>query len=85
MWGEVIQHLVVKLDLYAKIIDDFLKKISASATPATEFFLMIRQKHETQKMPDKLAATSHYTTAQPLLISVRASQNLQTSVAFLTT
>ncbi len=80
-------QLSVSMVNYLKnIIDGFPEKIvERVAMPAGERLFDIRDKKEARPLEEECAIAFHHTTAQLLFMAMRARQNIQTAVAFLTT
>ena len=75
----------ISMDKYiANIIDSFPEHIvGTSATPATDKLFTVRP--DDRQLPEEQALQFHHVTAQLLYASMRVRQDIQTTVAFLTT
>jgi len=77
---------VSMLKYLKNVIDEFPELIRGrAATPAHEKLVVIRDEKEARKLNEEQALAFHHTVAELLFMATRARQDIQTSVAFLTT
>jgi hypothetical protein len=69
----------------SKILTGFPEQImGVSSTPAADHLFNVRSQHEASFLPEEQAHSFHHTTAQLLFLS-RVQQDIQPTIAFLTT